>query len=168
MKIKKLASVFFLILAGLAFFWLVFQGCNANEGGREPTGTDPILMSREAKNPVEQPAGQKGKSKVILYLFHGSRRCFSCNQMEEFSRSTLDKYFQIELKSGQLEFKPVNVEKPENQHFIEDFQLYSISLIMAKYQGNKQTAWKNLNYLGPYLNSLDRFAPALKAEIEKF
>jgi hypothetical protein len=62
--------------------------------------------------------------------FHSTSRCTTCRTIERYSKEAIDKYFVDELKNGILEFKPVNVDEPENRHYIQDYQLYTRSLVL--------------------------------------
>jgi len=52
--------------------------------------------------------------------------------------------FPKELSEGRLEWRMVNVEESGNEHFVNDYQLYSKSIVIVKKQDGKQTEWKNL------------------------
>jgi len=112
------------------------------------------------------PAG--GGDKTVIYLFHGSRKCKSCLLLEKNTQLTLNKYFAPQLKAGKLEFRSVNVETPENRHYIDDYGIFSLSLVAASYQNQKQLKWKNLSQVGSYLFDEEKFSRALKLEIDKF
>ena len=49
-----------------------------------------------------------------------------------------------ELKSGQLEWRNVNVNQPGNEHFVKDYNLTTEQVIVAEFAHGKQTRWKDL------------------------
>jgi hypothetical protein len=110
--------------------------------------------SRSASPPAEasQPAVAEpnelssgpADSKVVVYYFHGTARCLTCRKFESFSIEALQQAFAEAINDGRLEWRVVNVEQPDNEHFIKDYQLYSKSIVVVKIRNGRQTAWKNL------------------------
>jgi hypothetical protein len=107
-------------------------------------------------------------NKVIAYYFHGTSRCTTCRMIERYSKEAIEKYFAEELKNRTLEFKPINVEEPENRHYIQDYQLYTRSLVLALYKDDKQLKWKNLSEVWSYVRDKEKFYQYVKDETERF
>jgi hypothetical protein len=103
-------------------------------------------------------------NKVIAYYFHGTHRCTTCLTIERYSREAIEKYFSKELHDKRLEFIPLNVEEPENQHYIQDYQLYTRSLVLALYKDDKQAKWKNLTDVWTYVRDREKFYQYVKDE----
>ncbi len=83
-------------------------------------------------------------SKVIAYYFHTTYRCATCRRIEAYSKEAIDSGFARELADGKLEFQLVDVEKPENHHFIQDYKLFTKSLVLVRMKEGKQVEWTNL------------------------
>lgn len=114
-------------------------------------------------------ASQKEWSgKVVAFYFHGNYRCSNCKKIEQYSREAIDKYFTKELKIKKLTFTIINTDQPENKHFVEDYQLYTRSLIIAEFKDGKQVRWKNLTKVWNYLNDRDKFYKYVQSEIQKY
>ena len=84
----------------------------------------------------EAPSGQERQ--VVLYYFHGARRCKTCLSMETNALEVIKSEFAEELDSGVLVWKVVNYDEAENEHFIKDFKLVSSSLVLVEMQGDEQ------------------------------
>lgn len=108
------------------------------------------------------------KNKVVAYYFHGNFRCYSCRFIEENTGSALKEYFDNQLKSGEVVFKHINVEEKENRHFVDDYQLYTKSVILSLVKDGKEVKWKNLDKVWQLLRNKDRFYEYIKTEAEKF
>ena len=99
--------------------------------------------------PAGSPAGisggppAKGKQ-VVAYYFLGKVRCSSCRKIEEVSRKAIEGSFREELSDGRLRFLVVNVDLPENRHFVEEFRLESSALVLSETRDGKPAGWKNL------------------------
>jgi len=115
-----------------------------------------------------QGASCDSNNKVIAYYFHGTNRCATCLTIERYSREAIEKYFSQEIREGTLEFKPLNVDEPENCYYIQDYQLYTRSLVLALYKDDKQLKWKNLSEVWAYVKDKERFYQYVKDETERF
>jgi hypothetical protein len=107
-------------------------------------------------------------SKFVAYYFHGNFRCDNCKKIEQYSRESVELYFSEQLKTGELTFKVINTDVPANEHFVEDYQLYTRSLIIAEFKDGKQVRWKNLAKVWDYLNNKEKFYEYVKSEIQNY
>ena len=123
-------------------------------------------QKEEAPLPLTEVKSQN--SKVIAYYFHGTFRCSTCRTIEQYSLEAIQTYFAKELGSGKLEFRPVNIEEPENKHFIQDYQLVTRSLVLSLMSDGKETKWKNLPDVWKLVRDKDKFFQYVKDEVEKF
>ena len=114
-------------------------------------------------------AGKNGGSgKVIAYYFHGTFRCPTCHKLEQYSKETIETNFKDALASGKLEFKVVNVEDKGNEHYGNDYQLYTKSLILSLVKDGKQIKWKNLDKIWEYVGNKQRFIDYVKSGVADF
>ncbi|MBP7087766.1 MAG: hypothetical protein KBB01_00560 [Candidatus Omnitrophica bacterium] len=113
-------------------------------------------------------AADNNSAKVIAYYFHGSFRCYTCINMEKFSREAIDTNFKDALASGKLEFKAVNVEERGNEHFVNDYKLYTKSLILSIVKDNKEVKSKNLDKIWNLVRDKQKFMDYVTGEIKEF
>ncbi len=130
--------------------------------------TPGAVTAQPEKKASSAPAATDAPRKFVVYYFHGDFRCDNCKKIEQYSREAVEKYFADQLKSGELEFKVVNMDRPENQHFIQDYQLYSSSLVLVEYKGMSQVRWKNLAKVWDNLDDQEAFYDYVKTEIQKY
>jgi hypothetical protein len=107
----------------------------------------------------------KTSGKAIAYYFHGTFRCPTCHKIEQYSREAIETNFKDELASGKLEFKVINVEDKGNEHYANDYQLYTKSLILSLVKDGKQIKWINLNKIWEYVGNKQRFADYVKSGV---
>lgn len=105
---------------------------------------------------------------VTAYYFHGTFRCPTCNKMEQYARETIEKDFKSEVDSGKLVFRSVNVESKGNEHFINDYQLYTKALILSFAKDGKEIRSKNLNKIWEYVGNKDRYENYVRDEVSAF
>jgi len=105
---------------------------------------------------------------VIVYYFHGTNRCPSCTKIENWSYEAIKDSFPEALKEDRLLWKPVNIDKPENKHFVKEYSLYTKSLIITKVKGEKQTKWKNLDKVWLLLGDQFKFFDYVTEEVTNY
>jgi hypothetical protein len=108
------------------------------------------------------------RDKVIVYYFHGTYRCPSCTKIEKWSYEAIKDSFPKALKEDRLLWKPVNVDKPENTHFIKEYSLFTKSLIITEVQGDQQTKWKNLDKVWRLLRDQEKFFAYVTQEVRNY
>jgi hypothetical protein len=106
------------------------------------------------------------QAKVIAYYFHGSFRCVTCTNMEKYSQEAIEANFQDALTSGKLEFKAVNVEDRGNEHFVDDYKLYTRSLILSLVKDGKEVKSKNLDKIWELARNKQKFIEYVTAEVD--
>jgi len=111
---------------------------------------------------------QRQAEHIAAYYFHGNFRCPTCRRIEEFSRSAIYDGFPAELKSGVLTFEAVNVEEPENRHFIRDYELYTKSLVIVSFAGNLPVKYRNLTKVWELTRSREKFHEYVQNEVNAF
>jgi len=124
--------------------------------------------SGAASKPAAKKPAEKPKLKIIAYYFHGTARCATCRNLEAYSEEAIKNGFEKELKSGMLEFKPLNVEEKGNEHFINDYALYTKSLVLVQMNGAKQVKWKNLDKIWDLVKDKDAYVKYVNDEMKAF
>jgi len=106
--------------------------------------------------------------KVIVYYFYGTRRCVSCKKIEAYAKEAIENGFADQLKSGLLEWRMINTDKSENEHYVENYQLYTKSVVIADMKNGQQVAWKNLDKIWQLLNNKEYFIEYVQFEINQY
>jgi hypothetical protein len=154
MKLKMLVAIGLFLMVVLTVVVVVqnTEKAGAKQSQQVPGATN-----------VSYPARQ---SKVVAYYFHGDFRCATCRKIESLSQSVLSSEFASQLKSGELEWQVINVDSPENAHFIRDYQLVSRSLVVVNYENRKQVEYKNLQDIWRLINDEQAFRNYVKGELQ--
>jgi hypothetical protein len=113
-------------------------------------------------------AAAKNDTKYIVYYFRTTGRCHSCIQMEKMTKETIENDFAKEVKNGLIEFKSVDVEIPQNKHYIKDYGLYTKSVIISEVKNGKEVRWKNLDQIWRKLSKDYEFRLYITQEVQKF
>jgi hypothetical protein len=133
------------------------------------------------KNPAQQTAAVVQKAsgdetvaarseeqsrKLVVYYFHTTYRCHSCTMIENLTKAAVETKFADELKSGQLEFRPVNVENAGNEHFAKDYRLYTKSVVLSQQRDGTEAQWKNLEKVWTLLRDEAKFTDYITSEVK--
>jgi len=104
---------------------------------------------------------------TVVYYFHTTSRCPSCLRIESWTRECLEKSFSAELATGKLKWKPIDVQKPENGHFVEDFKLMAKTVVVCNYHDGKSAEWADLIEVWKLLNDKGRFTLFVRTKVKE-
>lgn len=108
-------------------------------------------------------------AKVVAYYFHGQRRCATCNRIEELIRSALDTHFASEMKTGTVEWLPVNLDEAANRRYIKEFELNMNTLVLEiRDAESKSLAFKRLDRIWQLVRSPEAFDGFVREEMEAY
>lgn len=82
---------------------------------------------------------------IIVYYFHRTFRCPSCTTLERVTRESVEFAFEKELKTGKIKMISIDIDKKENEHFANDYNLEFQSVILSDVRGGKEKRWKKLD-----------------------
>lgn len=137
---RKLVTRVLLGFVLVSFGYMVLRSVQASRSWRHPD------VSQAASNPLPQTqAAQSNAEKIVAYYFHVTVRCTTCRDIEAYSREVIHARFAREMGSGRIEWRLVNVQLPENRHFIQDYQLFTKSLVLVRMKDGRALEYKVLN-----------------------
>lgn len=80
---------------------------------------------------VEAPAAHASDAALLVFYFHGDRRCATCEGIEAGARRAMAAGFAEELRTGDIELITRNTDRPEHAHYVEQFGLVASSLVVT-------------------------------------
>lgn len=154
---------FHLLLAVMAFLGILgMGGALPSIALAEPVPVAPADSSEAA------PDSTALAHRVIATYFHTSYRCASCMKIEAYTTEAITAGFTNELKEGRLVWRVVNVEEKGNEHFVEEYKLFTKSVILVDEVDGKQRAWKNLPKIWELLGDKERFLRYIRSETSAY
>ena len=167
MKMKTVITATLLLFAATSVVYLVLSESRAR--------VETPLDDKEASVPLATSAssepsggGDEVQHKVIAYYFHGTVRCTTCRAIEQHAYDAVETGFHGELQSGALEWRAINVEEPGNQHFVDDYELTTRSLVLAAMEGETRVRWQNLDRIWDLVSNPDAFIAYVQSETMAF
>lgn len=114
-----------------------------------------------------QTQAQQPADSVVVYYFHTNFRCANCHNMENWTKELMETRFKSEVDSGKLAFRMLNTDETENRHFMDDYKLYTKSIVLSLVKNGKEAKYESLPKIWDYLRSKEKFQEYVGAEIEK-
>ncbi len=117
---------------------------------------------------AEESATTPSADGVVAFYFHGNVRCATCKKIEAYADEAVHAGFVESLEDGDLEWRVVNIDEPENRHFVQDFQLVTRSVVLAEYRDGVVVRWENLDKVWQLVRSKDLFVDYVQNETREF
>ncbi len=147
----------------------ITQGTSVDSSSRDTTrettvsnGNPDTTKITLKKNPLVEDR------KIVVYYFHRTMRCATCIKLEEYSDEAIKSGLASQLKKGELEWKIINIEDAGNEHYENDYKLYSQSLVVVELQNGKQRRWKNLEKIWELVGTKEVYFHYVQDEIKNF
>ena len=167
MEPKKLITVLllgFVLLSGVVIAWQETR--QRRGGGDRSEGAE--VGREQGERAVMEESEYAPDLKVIAYYFHGNTRCMTCRKIEAYTYEVLVEQFPKAVEGGVIEWRVVNVDLPENEHFIEDYQQTSLSVVLVDAAVGEQGEWKTLQRVWELVGNRDDFQEYVRAETRAF
>jgi len=87
----------------------------------------------------------KSVEKIEVIHFHGTRQCNSCIAVGKLAEETINDNFKLEIASGKISFKHINIELPENSELVEKYDVKGASLWIGVYTEDGFYPEENVN-----------------------
>ena len=116
----------------------------------------------------KQDADVQRDTQLVVYYFHGDMRCPTCHKLETYAKEALDTHFADKLASKDIVWKVVNVNKPENRHFIQDYRLVTRSVVISETVNGREIKWKNLERIWQLVRNRESYLNYIRDNILTF
>lgn len=101
-----------------------------------------VNFSAKAQSTEDQNTSTVTKTADIeVYYFHNTRRCATCNAVEQVTRETLEESYPEQMKSGVITFQSLNIEEGETEALAKKLGVSGQTLLIVK--GDKKTDLTN-------------------------
>jgi hypothetical protein len=124
------------------------------------------LQSKPAGDTLNAPSA--AKHQVVVYYFYTTQRCSSCLKIEAYTKEAIDSAYSAQLKDSLIVWRMTNIDEKANEHYQDDYQLYTKSVIVSDMVGGKQIRWKNLEKIWEYLDDKAAFQAYIKTGIDSY
>jgi len=105
---------------------------------------------------------------VIVYYMDMGKDCSTCLNLETYTHDALKAGFADALASGRIEWRTVDLDIPENEHFIKDFGLYTKSVVLVRLEGGEIAQFDSLSRIWELVYDKDAFVAYIQKEVGGF
>lgn len=85
----------------------------------------------------EETATTVEQADIMVYYFHYTRRCATCNAVEDVTRLALKEYYADKLEKGEIAFQSINIEEKEGEATANKLEIAGQALLVLK--GDQKT-----------------------------
>jgi len=133
--------------------------------------SEPTPESEEASATVATTDGSSNQPdtiQVIAYYFHYTNRCRTCLKIESTAREAMEEVFAENFASGELVWHSLDMEKPENEHFVYDYDLPMPSLVLVLTKEEIEVDWKRLDDTWTLIRNKESFTNYVVEETQAY
>jgi hypothetical protein len=168
MKPKRILAVVLLVFVVASLAYMVGKGQKSESVSGEDANSSTSIEESRSSSINEQDANAQRDTRLVVYYFHGDMRCMTCYRLETYAKEALDTYFTDKLASEDIVWKVVNVDKPENRHFIQDYKLVTKSVVISETVNGKEIRWKNLEQIWQLVRNKESYLNYIRGSISAF
>jgi len=156
----SIVTVFVLLSAAITFV-----GCAEGSSRTKDAGVQaPSAASVGATS--AQPDAAAGQ--VVVYYFHGTRRCRTCLGIQATIEKTIRERFAAEVASSVLTFRDVNTDEEQNKHFVKEYDISFSSMVVTATKGQATLKWENCNQAWDLANDEAALADYAEKQIRAY
>ena len=122
------------------------------------------LTASNAQTSKERKSVAANTEELQVYYFHFTKRCATCNAVENETRAALEMYYADQVKEGVLAFISLNLEKEDGKKMAEQLSVSGQTLLLVK--GEQMVNLTNEGFMNARTNSV-KFHEILKHNIDQ-
>jgi len=134
-----------IMLAALSFF-----GCKA--------------PASDNQTKAKQTAEIVQSDDIQIYYFHNTKRCATCNAVENETIMALELFYKENIEAGSIEFTSLNLEEEEGESMAQELQVSGQTLLLVK--GETKVNLTNDGFMNARTNPT-KFHEILKSQIDQ-
>lgn len=103
-----------------------------------------------------------------VYFFYNDIYCSTCEKLENYALNAVQENYADELTSGIMQWRTLDMRTPENKHFVEDFGLYSKSIVLLEFNDTAIARYKNLEDIWELVGDQEDYESYISNSLESF
>jgi len=122
------------------------------------------LCSCSAQTSENQKTENAISEDVQVYYFHNTKRCATCNAVENETKVALEMFYEDKMKAGTMDFTSLNLEEDEGKEVAQSLHVSGQTLLIVK--GETQVNLTNEGFMNARTNPT-KFHEIIKTQIDK-
>lgn len=116
---------------------------------------------------TDQEDANSGTS-YVAYYFHGDRRCETCRAIEAQAEAVVRDEFADDLADGTLSWQAVNIDRPENEHFTQEFGMTHSTLVLVEREDGETRRFVSLDRVWELVHEGNAFHDYVHTELSNW
>lgn len=122
------------------------------------------IFTCEAQTTENVAKTKQDGNKVEIYYFHFTKRCATCNAVENETKSVLEAQYADKLKKGEISFTSLNLDEKADKKVAEKLKISGQALLLV--QGENLINLTNDGFLNARTNP-EKFHKVLQKNIDE-
>jgi len=122
-----------------------------------------ILAACNTQSKESPKSGEVFSEDIQVYYFHNTKRCATCNAVEDETKVALDMFYKDKVEAGTVGFVSLNLEEDEGAKMAKALQVSGQTLLIVK--GENQVNLTNEGFMNARTNPA-KFHEILKTQID--
>ncbi len=176
MSLKNAVAICLISLFSATLVVLVARTLDSQAASRLEPKLDAIVNELQAlrkqggiaASPGTAPDAETAADGLVVYYFHSTTRCPTCQSIESQAKDTVQSDFASQLSSGELAWKVLNYEQPAGRSLAAKFDIQMPVVVLAKMKAGQVEQWKRLDEVWALVGDKPAFAKYVREEIKRF
>ena len=122
------------------------------------------LFSCKAQTSDNEKTENAVSEDVQVYYFHNTKRCATCNAVEDETRVALEMFYNDNMEAGTMDFTSLNLEQEDGEKMAHSLRVSGQTLLIVK--GATRVNLTNEGFINARTNPT-KFHEILKTQIDK-
>ena len=118
----------------------------------------------EAQDPNKSDASDLVSDNIEVYYFHYTKRCVTCNAVEDETKKVMKTFYGDEMKQGKIEFKSINLDESDGKNLAKSLRVSGQTLLLVK--GKKKVDLTSQGFMNARTNP-EKFHKVLQNNFDK-
>jgi len=117
-----------------------------------------------AQTPQDEKSSVADTDELQVYYFHFTKRCATCNAVENEAKVALEMFYADQLKQGNIAFISLNLEEDDGKKMADQLKVSGQTLLLVK--GDQMVNLTNEGFMNARTKP-DKYHEILKSNIDK-
>jgi uncharacterized lipoprotein YehR (DUF1307 family) len=122
------------------------------------------LSACNAQSSQDRKSGVAENGELQVYYFHFTKRCATCNAVENETKVALEMFYTDQVKEGNIAFTSLNLDEEDGKKMAEQLKVSGQALLLVK--GEQMVNLTNEGFMNARTKP-DKFHEVLKTQIDK-
>lgn len=127
-------------------------------------GKEMTLRSVRASDAGGTPAMTSGADHLVVYYFHGTMRCVTCNTIEKMTQGVVHRDYAQQVEQKKIRWKVDNFQ--ENEALAKKYDVATSTVVLSRIQGGKEVAFVRLDRVWELAHDQPRFQEFIRQSID--